>query len=195
MQIILFAILVFIAILLILIYLRKLHWDIIHHNLFDLSDEIGGKIVRHGFASRPFYYGIYRGYKLTVNFSSEKTKKGRRNYLDISINKKINKSITIASVEWLKDNNADLLKNFTPFQDRAINKYGISRTGRQKSCSGNLEQKIKKYLISISDFNFIFFGASGVLLEIVCDNLAYATKHPRLKVNIDTLLSLVKVFT
>jgi hypothetical protein len=180
---------------LILIYLRKLHWDIIHHNLFDLSDEIGGKIVRHGFASRPFYYGIYQGYKLTVNFSSEKTKRGRKNYLDISINRKIDKSITIASVKWLKENNADLLKNFIPFRDQEINKYGISICGKQSLCPEKLEQNMKEYIKNMDNFNFIFLGGSGVLLEIVCDNLAYASKHPRLKLNIDTLLSLVKVLT
>jgi hypothetical protein len=192
-EIFLLAILTFIAILLILIYLRKLHWDIIHHNLYDLIDEIGGKVIRHGFATRPFYHGIYQGYKLTINFSAEKTKKGRRNYVDISINKKVGKSITIASVKWLEENKADLLKNFIPFHDQDINQYGISITDKQNIYIKKIENKIKHHIKSMDNFNFIFLGASGVLLEMVCDNLAYTTKHPRLKENIDSLLRLVKV--
>ena len=43
---------IFIAILVIINYLRKLHWDVIHHNLLELVDDIGGKILRQGMLGR-----------------------------------------------------------------------------------------------------------------------------------------------
>jgi len=160
---------------------------------YDLIDDIGGKVIRNGFASRPIYYGKYKGYDLTINFSTEKTKKGRRNYIDISINKKISNSITIAMVKWLRENNADILKNFLPFNHPDINKYGISIKDIKNIIIGKLENRIKEYIKSLGDFNFIFLGSSGVLLEIACDNVAYATKHPRLKEKVDCLIQLVEV--
>jgi hypothetical protein len=193
LEIFLLAILIFIAVILIMIYLRKLHWDIIHNNLYDLIDQIGGKVIRHGFATRPIYYGKYKGYELTINFSTEKTKKGRKNCIDVSINKKINNSITIALVKWLNENNADILKNFLPFTHTDIDKYGISVKDKQDIIIGKLENKIKDYIKCLGDFNFIFLGVSGVLLEIACDNVAYATKHPKLKEKIDCLIQLVRV--
>ena len=192
MEIIFVAVIAFIIILLILIFLRKLHWDAIHHNLLELADDIGGNIIRHGFATRPIYHGKYGGNELTVNFSTEKTKKGRLNYIDISLNRNIKYSLTLASEKWLNENNAELLKNFIPFKNKDINMYGISFAGKEAVTIQNIENNIKNHIKSMSSFNFIFLGGMGALLEIECENIAIATKHPALKNNIICLINIVK---
>ena len=192
LEIIFIGVIAFIIVFLILIYLRKLHWDAIHNNLFDLVDDMGGTIIRHGFATRPIYHGKYQENELTVNFSMEKTKKGRVNYIDISLSKKIKYAITISSKKWLEENNAELLKNFIPFKDKEINKYGMSLEKTKNIDIDEIESRIKNPIKHMDSFNFIFFGGTGVLLEIESDNIARATRHPALKNNIIWLVNLVE---
>ena len=180
----------FIAIIVFIIsinYLRKLHWDAIHLNLLNLADQIKGEIYRRNFMARPVFHGKYKGYELTINFSSERSKSGRNNYIDISINKKVMKPFTISSFEWLKERNDSSLDEYKEMKISGEMKYGI-RKGSPKLFSEDIIQSIQK----LHPFNFIFAGGTGVLMEIQCKNTAITTKHPYLKERIELLYSFLK---
>ena len=76
-----------------------------HNNLFDLVDEFGGNVYRRGFLARPVFHGTYKNCEVTINFSQERINSKRKNYINISIDKKINKSVTIVSLDWIKSQN------------------------------------------------------------------------------------------
>ena len=85
MEIVIFFVVFIVVFLIIINYLRKLHLDAIHFNLLSLIDDIGGAVIRKGFLARPVYHGSYQGIEVTINFSSERSQKKRRQYLNISL--------------------------------------------------------------------------------------------------------------
>lgn len=161
-------------------YLRKLQWDVIHNNLFDLVDDLGGEVYRKRFLIRPVYHGKYKGNEVTINFSQEKNKAGRKTYINISLNKKLKKSVTIVSMDWLK-----LQKN--KMEDLKIYKisngikYGIRSVDESRTQKKEFDSKIIAGLKKLHPINYIFMGKTGVILEKESQNISLDTKHPGLK--------------
>ena len=50
-----YTFLIIIIFIVLINYLRKLHWDSIHFNLLALADEIEGEIFRRNFMARPVF--------------------------------------------------------------------------------------------------------------------------------------------
>ena len=116
MNIILFVFGGIVIFLLLINYLRKLHLDAIHFNFLELADIIGGQVIRKGILSRPVYHGAFRSIELTINFSSERSQKKRRQYLDISMAKNTSYNITISTRDWIADRNEEPSSNFEPLE-------------------------------------------------------------------------------
>jgi hypothetical protein len=182
-----YTVLVIIIFIILINYLRKLHWDSIHFNLLSLADEIKGEIYRRNFMTRPVFHGKYKGIELTINFSSERTGNGRSNYIDISFNKHVKHAFTISSLRWLRERTDSSLEDYREIEILGEKKYGI-RKGDPRLYS----QKITGYLQKLDPFNFIFAGGTGVLMEIQCKNTAIATKHPHLMKRIEVLYDFLK---
>jgi hypothetical protein len=168
-------------------FLRKLHWDSIHFNLLTLADEIEGEVYRRNFMARPVFHGKYKGIELTINFSSERTGNGRSNYIDISFNQKVVHPFTISSLSWLRERKDASLAEYQSIEISGEKKYGV-----RKGASMLYSKKIISYIQKLDPFNFIFAGGTGVLMEIQCKNIAIATKHPNLKNRIEVLYTFLK---
>jgi len=170
-------------------YLRKLHWDAIHGNLFDLVDDFGGNVYRRGLLARPVYHGNYKNCEVTINFSQEKKKSSRKNYINISINKKIKESVTIVSLDWIKSQN----ESTDDFEIIAMNNsqnYGI----RIKNINNTKKNELKSKLEKIIPFNYFFLGQTGLIFEKESKNLGIDTKYDLLKPQIETIFSLSNIF-
>jgi hypothetical protein len=171
-------------------FLRKLQWDAIHNNLLDLTDDIGGQVIRQGMLGRPIFHGNYRKLDITVNFSTERSKKGRNNYIDISIGRNFNQTFTISALDWLREREGSALDEFTEISMNSQKKYGMRSKSGLDVIKKNMQQKFYELLQEMDPFSFIFIGYNGLLFEKRGGNLAMSTKHPVLKKNIDSLIEL-----
>ena len=185
-----FALILFIVII---NYLRKLHWDVIHNNLFDLVDKIGGKVIRRGFLARPVFYGTYRKCEITINFSQEKKENGRKNYINISINKIIKHSLSIVSLEWLKSQN-ESTDGLYIFEIGENIKYGLRSKNKNGIKKNSNKEKIKRGLVDLHSFNYLFMGETGIIYEMESQNIAIDTKHPKLHKQINTIYNFSQNF-
>jgi hypothetical protein len=192
------VIVVFIGLVLIILIalniLRKWYWDAIQLNLLDLVDDIGGQVIRRGFFSRPIYHGSYLHIDLTINFSSEKLKKGRSNLIDISLATSLTNSFTIASFQWLQELEEKSIADYTPLYINGQPLYGIRitdlRPWKVKLDESNFINRVEK----LHPFRFIFVGQQGILFEKETKNLPQNTRHPQLKEHLDGILDLISGF-
>ncbi len=175
--------------LIIINYLRKLHWDIIHRNLLDLVDEIGGKVIRQGMLGRPIYHGQYNNLDITVNFSTERIKSGRKNLIDISIGTPLKQSFTISSFDWLNEREESAIEEFEEFNMDGTIRYGI----RKSSDTTDINEKLQTFLKELDPFLFLFVGTNGILFEKEGGNLAISTRHPELKNQLMSISALIGV--
>ena len=187
-----YTVLTIILIFLLFNYLRKLHWDAIHHNLLDLVDEIGGEIYRRGFLSRPIYHGEYKGNEIAINFSLEKMNNKRVNYLDISLGKEFRNSVTVSSLKWLQDRR-ESTENYLELDDTDIREYGILKKDLQRVFKGKPDADFIKNVKKLVPFTYIFIGQTGILFEMECNNFAQCTKHPQILNLIEILSEISKI--
>ncbi|MCK4754569.1 MAG: hypothetical protein KAS58_05005, partial [Calditrichia bacterium] len=127
MEIVLFTIGSIVIFFVIINYLRKLHLDAIHDNFLELADSIGGQVMRRGILSRPVYHGAFKSIELTINFSSERAQKKRRQYLDISMGKNSKYNITISTQDWIAERNEESSSAFEPLKIPGDVNYVILR--------------------------------------------------------------------
>jgi hypothetical protein len=189
LQYIVYGLILLVLFFLIIYYLRKLHWDVIHSNLLDLVDEFEGNVHRKGFLSRPVFHGNYKNCEITINFSQERIKSARKNYINISINKKLNKSITIASLDWIKSQNESTDGLETILMNDS-NQYGI----RINKIKETLKNDLKHQLEKIVPFNYLFIGQTGLIYEKESKNLGTDTKSDLLKSDITHIFNLSNLF-
>jgi hypothetical protein len=174
-------------------YLRKLHLDALHFNLLELVDVLGGEIIRRGFLSRPIYHGQFKGIDLTINFSSERAQKQRREYLDISLSKEMQQNLTISTSEWIESRNQGELHDFMPLEIDEEKKYVIRNAAQSEFIKKNRKEEFSTVVKKLTPFNYIYCGQSGLLYEKECENLAICTKHPKVMDLIDALYQLTQV--
>ncbi|MFC2087960.1 hypothetical protein ACFLSX_00030 [Calditrichota bacterium] len=172
-------------------YFRKLHWDAIHNNLFDLADDIGGNVIRKGFLARPVYHGKYKGNEVTINFSQEKKESGRKTYINISLNKKIKNSITFVSMKWL-ETQKDSMEDLKIYNIDNNIEYGMRTASSSQIEKKDFDLKIIINLKKLHPFNYIFLGKTGVILEKESQNIALDTRHPGLKSLIGDIYNLCR---
>ena len=190
---ILTALVGFILFLIIINYLRKLHWDVIHNNLLDLVDDIGGKVIRQGMLGRPIYHGRYKKLDITINFSTEKVDKRRKNLIDFSIGIPLKQSFTISAYDWLQEREEGALEEFTGIDLGGSKEYGMRNTSGNDIVKKNMQKKFHDILKRLDPFLFLFVGRNGLLYETDGGNLAVSTKHPALKSDILAISDLIGV--
>lgn len=183
-----YGLIVLIAFFLIINYLRKLHWDAIHNNLFDLADEFSGNVYRRGFLARPVFHGKFKNCELTINFSQERINSKRKNYINISIDKQIKEAVTIVSLDWIKSQN-ESTDNMEIVSLVNGQEYGV----RINNVKNNKKNELKFLLEKIAPFNYIFLGQTGVIYEKESNNLAIETKLDKLKPYIQTINDLSEI--
>lgn len=174
----------------ILIFMRKLHWDAVHHNLFDLADEMDGQVIRRGFASRPVFHARYRDKDIAVNFSTDRENGKRRHAVDISIGIETNLSLTISSKNWLRSQKTPIAEDYENLGEDKLSGYSIRYGENKQTLNAESMQVLGEEIKKLIPFNFLFIGSSGILFENTFDNVAMGTRHPGLKDRIDTLLDL-----
>jgi len=190
LQIIIYIFLILIILFILVNYLRKLQWDAVHANLVKLEDEIGGKILRKSMLSRPVYHHKYKENDITINFSSERTKKGRSNYINFSFGNEFKNTFTISSIQWLEEREESTAE-YEVFEK--LQEYGIRKKDKINILKKSNEENFITILKNLDPFNYLFVGHTGILFERKCENLAMDTKNPKLRNTIDTLIELIKV--
>ena len=172
---------------------RKLHMDAIHYNLLDLAEEIGGDVLKRGMLSRPVYHGAFKGMNLTINFSTERAQKKRRQYINISFARVLQNNLTIATREWLENTNGSAPEEFDVLKIDDNTEYLIRKSSKKSYVRKNEQDEFADCLKKLAPFNYIYGGPTGILFEQECENLADCTKYPHLRENIDQLYRLAKV--
>ena len=175
----------------VIVFLRKLHWDAVQSNLLQLQEAIGGKVIRKGFLTRPLYHGSYNNMALTINFSTEKFKKSRRNYLDITIDKKFKNPLTISSLDWLRER-GESVAEYEPIKISDTN-YGLRREKNIRVIKKNQKTEFHEYIKKLHPINFIYFSKNGMLFERECQNITHETEYVKLKDTITQLYNLLEV--
>jgi hypothetical protein len=172
--------------------LRKLHLDAIHFNFLELADNIGGQVIRRGILSRPVYHGAYKSIELTINFSSERSQKKRRQYLNISMAKNASFNITISTQDWIRDRNEESSSDFEPLHIPGDINYVILKPENVTYVKKINENKFIECIKDLTPFTYIYIGKNGILFERECDNIAQCTKLPKLRNTIDLIFELSK---
>jgi hypothetical protein len=178
--------------LVIINYLRKLNLDAIHFNFLELADSIGGQVIRRGILSRPVYHGAFKSIELTINFSSERAQKKRRQYLDISMAKNSRYNITISTQDWIADRNEESSSDFEPLNIPGDVDYVILKPAKGTYVKKVHENKFFECIKDLTPFTYIYIGQNGILFERECNNIAQCTKPPKLKDTIESIFELSK---
>jgi hypothetical protein len=192
LEIVLFTIGTIVIFFVIINYLRKLHLDTIHDNFLELADSIGGQVMRRGILSRPVYHGAFKSIELTINFSSERAQKKRRQYLDISMAKNSKYNITISTQDWIADRNEESSSAFESLKIPGDVNYVILKPANVTYVKKNSEIKFIECVKDLTPFTYIYIGQNGILFERECNNIAQCTKPPKLKDKIELLFELSK---
>jgi hypothetical protein len=148
--------------------------------------------MRRGILSRPVYHGAYKSIELTINFSSERSQKKRRQYLDISIAKNSSYNITISTQDWITDRNEDSSSDFVPLDIPGDVNYVILKPADVTYVKKINEKKFIECVKELTPFTFIYSGQNGILFERECNNIAQCTKTPKLKETVELLFELSK---
>ena len=193
MEIVLIIIGLIVVFLVVINYLRKLHLDALHFNLLEVVDVLGGQVLRRGFLSRPVYHGKFKGIDLTINFSSERSQKKRREFLDISFARQMQQNLTISTSSWIESQNQGELNEFEPLVIGDETTYVIRNISQSDYIKKNRNEEFKDSVKRLTPFNYIYCGQSGLLYERECDNLAVCSKHPKLVDLIKAIYQLTQV--
>lgn len=176
-----------------LMYVRKSQWDTIHRNLLDLEDHFEGKVIRRGFAARPYFHGRVDGHPFTLNLSSERINDERINYVDISWDLPVKESLTIADFNWLKKRR-DKNEELKLLKSQQGKEFALMHRNKKR-----LEQLVKSQIIQtfVSQFEnlcYVFLGKTGLICEFSADNLARATEFKNLSPKLELLKMLGEEF-
>ena len=176
-----------------MVWIRKTMWDAVHRNMIDLEDKIDGKVMRSGFASRPYFHGKYNGFDLTINFSSEKTSGKRLTYVDISYSIPCKLSFTLSDKEWLEAQQAGPLEDFIEWQNMH-KKALVLRPASDKDVKKLFsESAFKELMDDQNDLAYIFLGKTGLIYEFITEEVIKSTEVEPLLKRLEFLDKLNKV--
>lgn len=176
-----------------LIYLRKSLWDGVHRNMLDLEDNYDGKIIRHGFASRPVFKGQINGTDVTINFSTAKSKSGRRTYIDFTLTISSKLSITIAEKNWLKEQNGETPSANTEVKINDNLTYAIMPPDNRQIERLILKEEFKRSLANFDNLAYFFVGKSGTICEFWSDKIDRDTTFEIMKSRLDQIRILLSI--
>ena len=189
----LFIVLIFIL-WAILLYIRKSQWDTIHRNLLDLEDHFEGKVIRRGFAARPFFHGQVGGHPFTLNISSEKVNSERLNYIDISWDLPVKEALTIADFEWLKKRRDKESKDLMLLKSEQGKEFALIHKDKKRLQQILQLPVVKQFISRFENLCYVFLGKTGLICEFSADNLALATEFKNLNQKLQLLKQLGEEF-
>jgi hypothetical protein len=186
----LIVIFVIVAVLILLIWLRKVQFDAVHRNFLDLVDNFGGKVHRGGFAIRPRYSGNFKEFPVSISISSEKKEKNQNRLFYISIYYKAegNHNFTVLSNDWLTERDP-AEKSKRPFRLILKEKY------RLEVAKDDILKKIditslEKIIETIDPIAYALVSQKGIILERISTNLIKDTEFDRLNTLLEGLCRL-----
>lgn len=151
------------AVWLFMFFTRKTLWDQVHQNLLDVEDNYNGHVVRNGLASRPVFKGDISGKELTINFSTEKTPDGRKNYCNISLNISSKYAATLTKKSWLLAQNEEELPEFYSLKVQGTEWTLMPKVENLKKLSQN--KQLLSIVENLQDVTYLFVGKGGVISE------------------------------
>jgi hypothetical protein len=176
----------------ILLYIRKSLWDVVHRNLLELEDNFEGKIIRKSFLARPAFHGKINGAQVTLSFSSAKSARGRVTYLNISYDLPTKTSLTLSTKKWLEEQNAGKLEDYATLENDYGEKF-ILRPISDKLVKTLVEDKILlNFINEFRNLAYFFSGKTGILCEYIVDQAAEVTKFDQLNKRLLLIKTLTK---
>ncbi len=178
----------------IVLYVRKSHWDTIHRNLLDLEDHFEGKVIRRGFAARPFFHGKVKGRAFTLNISTERLDNQRLTYVDISWDLPTNETLAISNFEWLKkQGRGKLKKDMIVARSEQGEEFVFVHKNKERLKEIASLPAVKQFISQFENLCYVFLGKGGLLCEFSTDNLAQATEFEGLNKRLQLLENLREV--
>jgi hypothetical protein len=164
----------------ILLYIRKSLWDVVHRNMLALEDNFEGKIIRKSFLARPVFSGKINDAQITLSFSSAKSANKRVTYLNIGYDLPTKTSLTLSTKKWLEEQNAGELEDFETVENDYGEKF-IIRPISNNAVKQLVENTILlEFINEFRDLAYYFSGKTGILCEFIVDQAAEATKFDQL---------------
>jgi len=168
----------FVGGILLLVWLRKVQYDAVHHNFLDLQDHYGGRVIRAGFAVRPQYAGHYKKNRITVSVSSEGKRGERRYYIAVTMQSHASVYFTILSRRWLEDRQGRSRKdNVVPLLDGQY-LLEVPRVALLRQINVNALNAIVEKL---HPFAYVLIAKTGIILERLSTNLIKDTEFQVLR--------------
>jgi len=162
-------------------------WDAVHRNLIDLEDHYSGKIIRSGFAARPVFHCKLNNQDLTINFSTARTKSGRKTYIDFSLTISSSVSITIAEKEWLAEQDSNNANSDSVIYINDDLHYIVLPANNRKIQKILERPDFRKTLQKFDKMAYLFVGKSGTICEFWTDKIDRDTEFTLMKNRIDQI--------
>ena len=181
---------VFLLLLLVMLGLRKINFDAIHHNFLELVDEVNGKVIRRGFAVRPRLVGTYKGQEFSVSITTDKSEGKRLYYIGVSMRGKSQFAFSILDNASIRDLEIvpERRERMRPvFDDR----YSVE-VDRKDQLNWLKIDKIEQAINGVHPFGYVLVGRSNMILERAVDNIFDNTKAEVLRPLLEGLSNLHK---
>jgi len=175
----------------ILVWVRKLQFDVIHRNLLELEDAYGGTVKRGGLASRPRYSGEYKGNKVSVSFSYESKKESKHYYLAVTMQCRSPVQFTVLSRDWLAEQ-ADAHEEGKKTKAIANGKYLIEVT-KAHLLKKIPVKKVEQIIRQLDPFAYILIARTGIIMERISEHLVRDTQFAVLSETFEQLYQLQQV--
>ncbi|MEL6821021.1 MAG: hypothetical protein AAFP70_04605 [Calditrichota bacterium] len=174
-----------------MIYIRKLQFDTVNDNFMELEDELGGKVNRAGFASRPSFTTLYKERKATISISSEK-KPGeeRQYYINLTMQAQSKASFSLLSSQWVQEENDTETDNqMIPMLDGQF----LLRPTNPAKLHHLQTPRLEKVLPELAPFVYILASPTGMILERSSTNLKHDTRPKEMRDLLAAMLKLAKL--
>lgn len=176
MYIFIITITIILLIWFVLVYVRKSMWDAVHRNLLDLEDIFEGKVIRTSILARPVFHGKINGILITLNFSTEKTQKGRITYINISYDLTSKFSLTLSAEEWLAEQGAGEQEDHTKVKNKNGKTFLIRPISNPEVKELISDKVFTDFIDQFSNLAYFFSSKNGILCEFMTEHFAKETE-------------------
>ncbi|MCB0280106.1 MAG: hypothetical protein KDD94_11410 [Calditrichaeota bacterium] len=191
MIIALVSFIVLIALIILMIVLRKMQYDKTHINLLDLSDQIGGKVIRKSFANQPVFQGNYNGGILQISFSKDKIGSEHVYYINFSMGISVKSTVTITSKRWLQA--MDESDNLNTENTVSIDGFVLRSTNKTLLKNLSESNKMQSILQKLEPFAYLLISPDGLLFDKQSTDILADTHVDKMKSTITDLADLVTI--
>ena len=185
------VLIVIIVTFLLMVLLRKMQYDKTHINLLDLSDQIGGKVIRKSFANQPIYQGVYNNKVMQISFSKDKVGSEPVYYINFSMAISVGITLTITSLKWLKEMNEE--DNVNRENTIQIDNFILRSSDSILLNKIANSDQIKSILNELEPFAYLLISSDGLLFDKQSTDILNDTKVDVMSKTIINLAELVKL--